>query len=127
MIGAELQREVSRIIDAVRINALFHKKVQPTLRQYVTDKSFPLMIRFQVWETYCDKEHRDWALARGEFGIIGDMVSDCRPYDNDRYRTYTWRDFLGYIENEPEEFGVTVEQFKELLLETNFGSFVMDW
>lgn len=125
MAGTELQCEASRIMDALRINALFHKKVQPTLRQYVTDKSFPLDERFLVWEAYCDKEHRDCAPARGEFGIVGNLVCDCIPYDYERYRTYGWEDFIEYAED--DEVGMTVEQFKEILIETNFGSFVMDW
>jgi len=123
----ELQREANRIVGVLRANASFHKRVQATLRRYVTDKSLPLDERFHVWSIYCDKECRDSVLARGDFGIIGDMVRDCKPYDYDRYRTYTWEDFLECIQDEPEEFGVTVEQFKELLMETNFGSFVMDW
>lgn len=125
MTGTELQREASRIVDALRINALFHKKVQPALRQYVTDKSFSLDERFLIWEAYCDKEHRDYGLARGQFGIIGDLVRACKPDDYQRYCTYTWQDFLSYAED--DEVGITVEQFKEMLIETNFGSFVMDW
>jgi hypothetical protein len=127
MIGLELQRETHRIVDALRANTLFYRSVQATLRQYVTDKSVPLEARFQVWGPYCDKNHSAYAPTRDEFGVISKMVRDGKPCDYDRYRTYTWKDLLGYAEDFPEDVGMTVEQFMELLIETNFGSFVMDW
>jgi len=123
----ELQRSDARIIDTLEANARFRVQVQLVLRRYVTDKSLPLDERFPIWELYCDKKDRDLILSKGEFGIIGDMVRDRKPYDYERGRIYTWDDFLDYIQDEPEEFSVTVEQFKEMLIETNFGSFVMDW
>jgi len=121
----ELQREANRIVDALKANALFHKKVQPTLREYVTDKSIPLDERFPIWTAYCNKEERSFIVARGDFGIIGDLVRDCEPYDYERGCTYTWEDFLEYAID--EEIDIPVEQFKEMLIETNFGSFEMDW
>jgi len=115
--------EVNHIVDTMKANAHFHANAQPVLRQYVTDKSFPLAERFQVWVAHCDKEQRDCVLARGDFGIIGDLVRD-NADDYERYRTYTWEDFLEYADD--SEY-MPVEQMMEVLIETNFGSFVMDW
>jgi len=123
----ELVREVMRIVDALKADALFQKKVQPTLRRYVIDKSYPLDARFQVWKDYCDKEERSSILARGDFGQFGDWVRDGYPDTYERGRVYTWKDFLEFAEDDYDGFTLPVDELMEMLIETNFGSFVMDW
>jgi hypothetical protein len=119
------QYEARSLVRALEDNARFQKESQPKLREFVTDKSVPLDERFRVWSTWCEKKDDGWIPARGDFGIIGNLVRDGIPYDYDRHRVYTWEDFLSYAED--DEVSMSVEQFKELLIETNFGSFTMDW
>lgn len=121
-----LHHEINYIVEILKGAATFQKQKQPTLRQYVTDKSFPLDERFQVWVAYCDKEYHGCVIHKGEFGLIGAMVDDCWPTDYERYCTYTWEGFLDWIKDEPDVY-LNEEKFKEMLIETNFGSFVMDW
>jgi hypothetical protein len=116
----QLQHDVDSIVYTLKANERFLSQVQQTLRQYVTDKSFPIEDRFRVWSKYCEKEHETWVIHRGEFGIIGDMVADCEPYEYIRGKTYTWDWFYDNIDSD-------VKDFEETLIETNFGSFVNDW
>ena len=106
--------------------------MQPVLRRYVLCKDYPLESRFKVWSKYCDNEHRSFVVGRGEFGFVGNMVRNLVPNDHDRYRTYTWEDFLGFVEEGLEDGDswtdtMTLDQFKESPIETNFGSFYNDW
>lgn len=109
---------------------LFYLDSQTALRWYVTDRTFPLEDRFVVWANHCKKVEGGWYPGANEFGIIGKMVNDCKPMDYDRYAVYNWNWFLDQIQDDEDlaaKYGVTVDEFKEQLIETNFGSFVMDW
>lgn len=111
------------------------KYTQEILRKFVTNKNNPLDERFRVWSNYCSKEEKGFLIHKGEFGVIGEMVDECWPYEYDRYRTYDYEDFLFHVEdhnNYPDDNPIeikipTVNEFKELLIQTNFGSFVYDW
>lgn len=108
----------------------FAKESQFALRGYVTDRTFPLNARFLVWSEYCVKKESGDSPGSNEFGIIGKMVNDREPIDYDRYAVYDWDWFLDQIQEDEDlatKYGVTVDEFKEQLIETNFGSFVMDW
>lgn len=118
------------IVATLVAQKLFYLDSQPALRRYVMDKSFPLEERFLIWANHCKKNEGGWYPDASEFGIIGKMVNACDPMDYDRYATYDWDWFLDYIQDDEDlatKYGVTVDEFKEQLIETNFGSFVMDW
>ena len=97
----------------------------PLLHQYVTDKSYPLDERFDVWKKWCKKIDHPWVINETKAGVIGKLVEN-RTFEFDRYRLYGWQDILDMCECETAA-GLTYEQMKEALIETNFGSFYMDW
>ena len=57
LFGKELKKEVERITTYMRIEEFNRIKFQPILRQYVTDKSFPLEERFEVWKNIVKKKN----------------------------------------------------------------------
>jgi len=126
---------VQSLEDAERLKN--SKTTQEKLRKFVIDTSTPLDRRFKIWSRFCNKKEENWIIHKGEYGIIGHMVDQCWPMDYDRYREYTFEDFLRFVEdyNDDKEsydqmVGVhvpPVDQFKEMLIESNFGSFTMDW
>ena len=100
------------------------------LRQYVTDKSLPLAERFDVWSKWCKKEEHGWIINEDQAGLFGKVVDD-GSLSFDRYREYDWEYFLTRFKDNysklQERHGVTLDDVKEALIETNFGSFMMDW
>ena len=129
-----MEKNIINIIRQLDDNKKFHKEVQGELRGFVLDKKNSLKERFRVWSEYCGKIHKSYIIHKGEFGIIGDLVDARWPSDYDKYREYTFNDFLDYIKNldDYEDLPKHVKQpstneFKEMLIETNFGSFIMDW
>lgn len=117
---------------------LHERDVQDELRVFVTNKNNPLDERFRVWSEHCDKKEEQWVIHKGQYGVIGQMVDTCWPIEYDKYRIYTFDDFIGYVKdyyedgedeyNKPNGFKIpSVDELKETLIETNFGSFVMDW
>jgi len=114
----------------------YHRVMQSVLRRFVLNRDYTLASRFWAWANLCIKEDRSFVIGANEFGFVGNMVRNLIPNDYDRYRTYTWEDFLCYVEDELEDgedewimLGtvVTLDRFKEELMETNFGSFYNDW
>jgi hypothetical protein len=136
-----VKQSVDIIVKQLDANKKFHKEVQKELREFVLNKKNPLEERFRVWKEYCKKIDAPWIIHKGEYGIIGEMVDACYPCEYDRYREYDYEDFLSWIadanedEYESELWKETmkntelpsVNQFKEMLIVTNFGSFNMDW
>ncbi len=130
-----LPQDIKETVEALAAHREYHRVMQPVLRRYVTNQDFPLDSRFKVWSMFCIKEERSFVIGANDFGFIGDMVRNLVPGDYDRYRTYTWEDFLGYVEEgleDGEEWvalgtDLTLDKFKESLIETNFGSFYNDW
>lgn len=117
---------------------LHEKDIQEELRIFVTNKNNPLDERFRVWSEHCDKKEEQWVIHKGQYGVIGHMVDTCWPIEYDKDRIYTFDDFIGYVEdyyedgedeyNKPDGFKIpSVDELKEMIIETNFGSFVMDW
>jgi len=120
---------------------LNRKETQQSLKEFVLNKENPLKERFRVWEEYCKKIDDPWIIHSGEYGIIGEMIDKCYPCEYDRHREYNYEVFLSWIvdanedEYESELWKETmkntelpsVDQFKEMLIQTNFGSFNMDW
>lgn len=107
---------------------------QPELRKIVTNKNKPLKERFKIWVEHCVKKEEPWVIHKNQYGTIGEMVDSGWPGDYDKYHVYTWEDFLRYVENIDEYDDLpstinkpSIEEFKEMLIETNFGSFTMDW
>ena len=83
-------------------------------------------------EKYCKKEEYGWIIHKGKFGIIGQLVDDGWPQDYERYREYDWEFFLEAMDDEyyrEDKYcpKISVGEFKEMLIETNFGSFMNDW
>ncbi len=118
------------VVAILQSQKIFYQSCQPSLRRYVTDKSQPLDERFAVWSEHCKKEEGGYYPSAGEFGVMGDMVTACDPYDYDRYAMYNWDYFLDTLQDDEKlqtKYKITVDEFKEQLIETNFGSFVMDW
>ena len=108
---------------------------QADLRGYVTNKSFPLEDRFEVWAEWCEKEHHDCQINEVDVPLFGAVVTEdiesiefgCHP---DRGCTYDWNHFLEGFEEDPdcrERFKVTVDDVKEMLIKTNFGGYTYDW
>lgn len=107
--------------------------LQKIFWKFVTDKQFPLRDRFPTWAKHCVKEHFDSTIREGDFGLIGQLVDD----EEDCYRrgvTYKWDHFLTLVvdRNEHPEWydgtiHITVDEFKEVLIAENFGSFIEDW
>ena len=109
----------------------YRKRAQTNLRAYVTDKSYPLDERFEVWTKWCKKKVHDWVIGAEEVPLFGKVVEDhgCDLFD--RYVDYGWRHFLHLFKDTydtlQEKHDVTMDDVKEALIETNFGSFTMDW
>lgn len=117
---------------------LHEKDVQEELRAFVTNKNNPLDERFRVWSEHCDKKEERWIIHKGQYGVIGQMVDTNWPMEYDKYRVYTFDDFIEYVEdyhedeedeyNKPDGFKIpSNDELKEMLIKTNFGSFTMDW
>lgn len=124
----ETQAIAEAIVATLQEQRRFEEAAQPALRRYVTDKSFPLEDRFAMWSQYCVKEGASWIPSSGDFGLVGDIVRD-DPESFSRYATYDWDDLLELYHGceLAEKYDVTEDEFTELLIETNFGSFKMDW
>jgi len=127
---------VQSIVDQLAVNAKYAKSVQEDLRAYVTDKSHSLANRWEVWSKWCDKKEESYVIHASDYPIVGAMVDNFWPCDYDKYAEYDWESFLDWVEDseheEEESFEidgqpVTVRILKESLIQTNFGSFCMDW
>ncbi len=106
---------------------------QETLLEFCRDtKADSLEKRFHVWKHYVTKEKHPWVIHESDVPIVGKMVDDQWPYEYDRHRTYDWDWFLDHHSHavnyaEDPWCSITHDEFKELLMRENFGSFVFDW
>ncbi len=122
-----MNEQIKQIVERLEGTAQYYADSQPILREYVTDRTYPLEERFRVWVAHCDKDKRLWTPRRGEFGPIGEFVYK-HPDEFDRGGDYNWSYFLdSYNDQNPPVFDMSKEEFMEMLMETNFGSFVFDW
>lgn len=126
-----LRNEVLNIIYILDNNRQFKKNIQGTLRDYVTDKTYPLEDRFEVWSKYCEKDHKTWIVSEDQFGYVGKHVNKYKRENvfYQRYKKYTYLDYLDmYCDEEDNGSGVkSFEDLQENLIETNFGYFILDW
>lgn len=130
--------EISNIIKTLKENEEYKLSVQDKLRSFVLDKSNSLDKRFEIWSQYCEKK----GLYSLPFGKIGELLDTISLYDDlyiERCQTLTYHDMLEKIYNEEDDDGNLVisneslshfpsyDEFRELLIEDNLGSFNYDW
>lgn len=136
----ELKTVVDDICFIIDGDRAFYNDSQKKLREYVTNKDYPLEDRFKVWSEYCEKKNKGWLVHESEFFALGKIIDDqtlfAKYWCENRGATHTWKDCLdGIIDNFDDEddkeevlkYVSSIEEFKEILIETNFGSFVYDW
>lgn len=108
------------------------KNLQPTIRAFVTNKDFPLEERYRVWSEYAEKESQCYIVG----GLIGEYLGEMCAYAYiDRYSTIGYDDLVTMISDdfsklEEDEVHIcfeSVEQLKEELIKTNYGSCEIDW
>lgn len=117
------------------------KNLQPTIRAFVTNKDFPLKERFRVWEDYCEKNKQTW-IAGSKYGKIAEFINN---YSEDNYyeknSTIDYECLINSVIDEIEDaqhidadehdledlIFPSVDELKELLIETNFGQCKIDW
>jgi hypothetical protein len=102
---------------------------QEELREYVTNTNFPIADRFEVWTEWCNKKRHRFTIHEVDVPLFGKMVENHEPYDYCQSQEYDWLYFQEAFEDPDlrEQYGVTPEDVMERLIETNFGSFIMDW
>lgn len=139
--------KIKGIVTRIRLDREFERSddTQKALRQYVLDKTLSLEERFDIWKDCCIKIDSPWVIHKDKFGFIGAMVDSQFPCEYDKYREYTWEYFFECVkdaiedaEENDDDYGrkalikaigkdITLDELKECLIKTNFGSFVMDW
>ncbi len=99
------------------------------LREFVTNKSFPLHRRFEIWEKHCEKITTS---EEGDFGLIGKLIEagDHLGGSIINWVHIIW--FIDTVQDEREEWSgfildLTVDDVKEALIEENFGSCRMEY
>ena len=126
----QIQLAVVRLSDLKLELAEQLEQYQGLLREYVVSKQYPLDDRFETWADWCDKTHHGCVINEADVPLLGKLVEDGNPTDYDRYVEYDWLHFLECFQEDYddlcEQYGVTVDDVKELLIKHNFGSFRMD-
>lgn len=114
--------------------AVAKHNAQEPFRVFVTNKKHPLDDRFEVWAKWCEKKHYSWQIDETEVLFFGKLVDDEVIFEPDKGTEYDWLYFLELFSKDTKEarklcerYGITVSEVRELLIETNFGSFRMDW
>lgn len=135
------EQQIEEAVAQIESNRIWLESMQPELRNYVTNKNIPLHKRFAVWSKHCKKSDDNWILHEGQFGSVGKYVDD-NPDEFSRYADYDWEYFLDRFEDgfadlradptnkwrlKVENYVGSLDEFKEQLIETNFGSFTYDW
>lgn len=107
---------------------------QAPLQVFVTNKEYPLDDRFEVWSEWCIKKYHPWIIHEADVPFFGKLVDDEVIFDPDRGTEFDWLYFLELFSEDTnearelcEQYSVTPDEVKELLIEINFGSFRMDW
>jgi hypothetical protein len=129
---------VTKEIDDARYTI---ESAQPAIREFVTNKDFPLKERFRIWEDYCKKNEEGWIIG-SEYGKIAEFI---RAYAEDNYyeknSTIDYECLINSAISEIEEahsidadeydleelIFPSIDELKELIIETNFGECVIDW
>lgn len=107
---------------------------QSMLFKYVSSEEYPIGERFEVWTEWCEKKNYDRGNLT-DIPLFQRMVSLDVPYEFYRYEKFDWLFFLEQFseDGQPEaakhreQFGVTSDDVRELIIKHNFGSFMMDW
>jgi hypothetical protein len=117
--------EIKSIVQTLQDAELVRRESQEALQKYVNSKQFPLEERFNIWEKWCDKKHHPWIIHEQTVPVIGKWIDDHKRDDCfNRYSQYDWNYFLEAMSS--DEYMSEVE-VQELLIATNFGSFIFDW
>ena len=110
------------------------RDAQEILREYVVTTHYPIADRFDMWAEWCKKKYYGWKIDETDAPFFGKIVDDpefCEIFY--RHEEYDWLYFLEMFDDTNEgadmreQYGVTVDDVKELLIKYNFGSFRMDW
>lgn len=138
MIDQDLVNEIERRYDNLQQDL---ESSQDQIREYVLDRDIPLEERWEKWTKLCDKEEHHWIINEVEEPILGKWFRNNDYWLEQRYRKFTWEDYLEAVEDCPFEEDAwltttnklimsdfnSVDEFKEYLIERNFGSFINDW
>jgi len=117
------------------------KNAQPAIRAFVTNKDFPLEERFRVWSQYAEKNKQGWIIG-SEYGKIAEFTTSYAE-DNyyEKHSTIDYECLINSAISEIEEahsidadeydleelIFSSIDELKELIIETNFGQCVIDW
>ncbi len=109
------------------------EQAQDIFRDYVVSKQYPIDDRFEVWVEWCEKENHSWVINEVDVPFIGKIVWDDEVnFEFYLHEKYDWLYFLELFDDIQgaemrERYKVTLDDVKELLIETNFGSYIHDW
>ncbi len=130
---------INKLIKQLKQARQLQEDSQEQLLAYVRNSSNgTLEHRFNIWVAFVKKEQHEWTIHEQDVPVIGKWVDTCNPNDYDKYRDYDWEYLLDAFEDallDPESkwsnwatsTGLTVDEFKELLIRENFGDFTHDW
>lgn len=135
-----LEHRVNCIVEAMELQKELNQQQQEILREYVTNKSYLLDKRFNIWSKYCDKRHYSYIIHESTVPLVGFLVDQFsellfRDAFCNWFKTFYWSYFLDFVEDifEDKEYDgikeklVSTDNFKETLIQENFGSFIMNW
>jgi hypothetical protein len=131
--GMNIGELVCRLSDLRAEYQGLYGQSQQYLRDYVTARQFPVDDRFEVWAGWCEKEYHSCTINEADVPLFGKMVDDEEPIRYERYEEVDWLTFLECFDDNTneaiemrEKYSVTVDEVKETLIQTNFGSFKVD-
>lgn len=129
----QIQQTIVRLADLKHELTIQLDWAQELFQEYVVSKQYPLSERFKVWVEWCQKRHYSCKIDEKDVPLLGRMVQDNEPYEYERHEEHDWLFFLECFEDDCEgkellnKYNVTLDDVKELLIETNFGSYRHDW
>jgi hypothetical protein len=131
---SQVEKTIIRMADLKQELASRLEAAQTMLFGYVNCRVYPIKERFEVWAEWCEKRHYDRGNLT-DIPFFQRMVSLDVPYEFYRYEKFDWLFFLEQFseDGQPkaakyrEQFGVTSDDVRELIIKHNFGSFTMDW
>lgn len=115
---------MKEIIEELKANKQRLAGLQEQLLTWCRDKSNSLDERFQTWIDFASKHEYIYESRVPNIEIAPQYIQDHfdnKNFDRDRYATY---DFWYLVDDCPEE---EENEIKEWLIETNFGSYTLDW
>ena len=128
----QIQETVIRLADLKLELSSRLEAAHNMLRKYVTSKEYSIQDRFEVWTEWCEK--KDYDCMNLKIPLFQKMVSVGKPFAFHRHEKFDWLFFLEVFSDDDsiaakyrEQFGVTSDDVKELIIKHNFGTFRMDW